>query len=125
HAMKPDALRTFALSLPEAHEQPHFERTSFRVGKKIFATMTRDGSEAMVKLAVLEEVEELLAQQPEVFFSYGKWTERHGALGLRLSKVSASLMRALVTAAWQGVATKRARAAFAPSRPRPRREARS
>ena len=37
--MTPAALRPFALSLPEAHEAPHFERASFRVGKKIFATL--------------------------------------------------------------------------------------
>jgi len=46
--MTPLAFRSFALSLPEASEPPHVERTSFRVGKKIFATMTADELEAMV-----------------------------------------------------------------------------
>jgi hypothetical protein len=41
-------VRAIAMSLPEAEEKPHFERTSFRVGRKIFATMTADGDEAMV-----------------------------------------------------------------------------
>ena len=45
------AFRKLALSLPEATEAPHFERASFRVGKKIFATMTADGDEAMVRVA--------------------------------------------------------------------------
>ena len=62
--MQPDALRRLALSLPEAHEAPHFERTSFRVGKKIFATMTADGAEAMVKLASPDDVEGLLSSKP-------------------------------------------------------------
>jgi predicted DNA-binding protein (MmcQ/YjbR family) len=33
-----DTLRKIALSLPETTEEPHFEKTSFRVKKKIFAT---------------------------------------------------------------------------------------
>lgn len=33
-----DSFRKLALSFPEATEEPHFEKTSFRVKKKIFAT---------------------------------------------------------------------------------------
>ena len=110
--MTPAALRRFALSLPEAHEAPHFERASFRVGKKIFATLTRAGDEAMVKLPSPDDVEGLLESQPETFFSYGTWTTRNGALGVRLNKVEAALMQQLVTEAWRGIAPKRAIAAF-------------
>jgi hypothetical protein len=31
--------RQLARSFPETSEQPHFEKPSFRVGKKIFATL--------------------------------------------------------------------------------------
>lgn len=34
-----DSFRDFALQLPETREEPHFKLTSFRVGKKIFATL--------------------------------------------------------------------------------------
>ena len=34
-----DDVRRIALSMPEAHEEAHFELASFRVGKKIFCTM--------------------------------------------------------------------------------------
>lgn len=122
--MSPEALRKLALSLPEAHEAPHFERTSFRVGKKIFATMTGDGREAMVKLASLDDVEDLLASQPAVFFSYGTWTTRNGALGVRLAKVTPTMMRQLVTGAWKSIAPKRALAVFEADGSRPRRPAR-
>lgn len=37
-------------ALPETREEPRFDRTSFRVKKKIFATMTKDGDEAMVRV---------------------------------------------------------------------------
>jgi hypothetical protein len=110
--MTPEALRKFALSLPEAHEEPHFERTSFRVGKKIFATMTPDGREAMVKLASPDDVEGLLSSRPDTFFGYGTWTTRNGALGVRLAKVESALMKSLVTGAWRAIAPKRALAAL-------------
>ena len=122
--MTPEALRRFALSLPEAREEPHFERTSFRIGKKIFATMTRDGREAMVKVAEPDEVEALLSMQPAAFFSYGTWTTRNGALGVRLEEVNAALLRQLVTAAWKSVAPRRAVAAFELAGTRARRRKR-
>jgi hypothetical protein len=100
-------LQRLALSFPEAHEAPHFERTSFRIGKKIFATMTPDGKEAMVRVPVQARVKELLREQPEVFFSYGTWTYKNGALGVHLAKVKPALMRELVTNAWTSIAPKR------------------
>ena len=107
--MTPDALRRIALALPDAHEAPHFQRTSFRVGTKIFATMTPEGDEAMVRVAPQSRVRELLAQDPNVFFSYGKWTTKNGALGVRLREIDAATMRELVRDAWSQVAPRRPR----------------
>ncbi len=103
--MTPAALRRFALSLEGAHEEPHFDRTSFRFEKRIFATMVPDGSEAMVRVPV-ESVAMWLESDPEVFFSYGKWTTNHGMLGVRLPKVPVALMKELLRDASQGVAAK-------------------
>jgi hypothetical protein len=111
-AMTAAAFRTLALSLPEASEAPHFSRVSFRVGKKIFATMVPDGSEAMVRVAPRAALYALLKAQPDVIFSYGGWTERNGSLGVRLAKVGAGQMRPLVIGSWKHVAPKRALAAF-------------
>ena len=41
--MKISEVRHFALSLPESSEKPHFDKTSFRIGQKIFATIPPDG----------------------------------------------------------------------------------
>ena len=120
-AMTPEALRQLALSLPESHEEPHFERTSFRVGKKIFATMTADGSEAMVKLPSPDDVDGLLSSEPAAFFSYGTWTVRNGALGVRLAKVRPAMMSQLVIGAWRSIAPKRAVAVFDAAESRSRR----
>jgi hypothetical protein len=110
--MNAKTFRKLALSLPEAHEEPHFDRASFRVGKKIFATMTADGREAMVRVEPMKRLEQLLATQPAVFFSHGAWTTRNGALGVRLGKVNAQLLQDLLLDSWARVAPKRLRAAF-------------
>jgi hypothetical protein len=110
--MTPAAFRRFALSLPEAHEEPHFERASFRVGKKIFATMTADGAEAMVRVAAAELRDALLADHGDVLFSYGGWTTRLGSVGVRLKKADAKMIEGLVVESWRSIAPKRAIAAF-------------
>jgi hypothetical protein len=81
-------------------------------GKKIFATMTADGLEAMVRVRPVDRCLALLDSDPEAFFDHGGFTRRNGALGVRLAKVDAKLMRQLVSDAWEDVA---------PRAPHPRR----
>ncbi len=40
-----DSLRKLALSFPEATEEPHFEKTSFRVKKKSLPPMMKNSKE--------------------------------------------------------------------------------
>jgi hypothetical protein len=44
-------MRKLALVLPEAEEKSHFEQPDFRVRNKIFAGLSRDGTEGNLKLA--------------------------------------------------------------------------
>lgn len=111
--MTAGSFRKLALSLPESREEPHFDRASFRVGKKIFATLTADGREVMVRVAPPERLFALLSGRPDVFFDHGGWTVRLGSLGVRLGKVDPALMRELLVDSWRHVAPKRARAALA------------
>ena len=57
----------------------------------VFATMTPDGAELMVRVPV-ESVGTWLSSDPDVFFAYGKWTTNQGALGVRLRKVERALV---------------------------------
>ena len=100
------------MALPEAEEKPHFDRTSFRVRNKIFATLTADGTEAMVTVKPRQRLYALLREHPNTFFSYGGWTERNGSLGVRLRHADAALLRELVTESWRRIAPKRAVAAL-------------
>ena len=105
--MTPAAFRKLAMSLPGAVELPHHERTSFRIGKKIFATMTQDGREVMIPVHPLPRCLALLDSDPSVFIDYGGWTRRYGSLGMRLSQVDAKLVEPLLREAWERVAPKR------------------
>lgn len=48
-------VETWALAFPEVVEMPHFEKTSFRVGKKIFATLDKKNQKAVVKLNEIDQ----------------------------------------------------------------------
>ncbi|GGH05956.1 MmcQ/YjbR family DNA-binding protein [Mucilaginibacter phyllosphaerae] len=50
-----DKLRQIALSLPQVTEDPHFEKTSFRINKKIFATAVPGHNRATVKLSPADQ----------------------------------------------------------------------
>jgi predicted DNA-binding protein (MmcQ/YjbR family) len=47
--------RKFALSFPEATEEPHFEKTSLRVKKKIFANYDEIKKRAYIKLSEIDQ----------------------------------------------------------------------
>jgi predicted DNA-binding protein (MmcQ/YjbR family) len=46
---------THCLSFDEVIEQPHFEKTSFRVNKKIFATLDFEKNKATFKLSPIDQ----------------------------------------------------------------------
>jgi predicted DNA-binding protein (MmcQ/YjbR family) len=50
-----ETVRTLALSFPEADEQPHFEKASFRIKKKIFATLSEKDKRCTVKLSPVDQ----------------------------------------------------------------------
>jgi hypothetical protein len=50
-----DNFRKLALSFPDAEEQPHFHLASFRVKKKIFATLWEKENRAMLKLSLVDQ----------------------------------------------------------------------
>lgn len=47
--------RNLALSFPESIEEPHWEKASFRVRKKIFATLSPDGKNVTLKLSLVDQ----------------------------------------------------------------------
>lgn len=64
--MRLDTARRFALSLPETTEEPHFEKSSFRVRGKIFATVPLGGKHLNVHVDA-DEARALIADDPAAF----------------------------------------------------------
>ncbi|WP_437599680.1 MmcQ/YjbR family DNA-binding protein [Sorangium sp. So ce590] len=128
-----DDLRKLALSLPEAEEQDHFGKPSFRVRGKIFATHWVEQEGAVLKLS-LEEQDSLVQAQPDVF-SVTPWGHQ-GWTRVELRRVDRTLLEELLVGAWRRVAPKRVVAQWdagrsgepaappgSPSRPQRRRRA--
>lgn len=102
-------VRLWALALPESEEHPHWEATSFRTRKKIFATFEEEKRVATLKLP-LGDQEAVTTLQPEVF-SLGGWSHQ-GWTRVDLTRVDPGEFRSLLTLAWRQIATKRAIKAF-------------
>src|SRR4051794_12832943 len=51
----PKDVKAFSLAFEEAEEQPHFEKQSFRVKKKIFATLDIKLNRAVLKLSPVDQ----------------------------------------------------------------------
>jgi hypothetical protein len=104
--MTQDDVRALALSLPEAVEEPHFDRASFRVRGKIFATLPPGGE--LVVLRLPELVKESLRQSdPQAYVPLpGAW-EKGRSTQLAIARMDAEKLIELVRLAWRGVAPKR------------------
>jgi predicted DNA-binding protein (MmcQ/YjbR family) len=50
-----EEVEKWALAFPKAVEMPHFEKTSFRVAKKIFATLDKKNKKVVVKLNEIDQ----------------------------------------------------------------------
>jgi hypothetical protein len=113
--MSPEDLRRLALALPEAYEDLHRGKPTFRVRAKIFALLAQPGGQGFFgldqsDLAVLkldrEDQLNLAAAHPgavEPTETYG----HHGWTYVRLPQVDETTLALLVRLAWAHVAPKR------------------
>jgi hypothetical protein len=106
--MTPDDVRALALALPETTEQPHFERTSFRVAGKIFATMPPDGETANV---LLGEEDARAAAEATDGVELLWWGRRLSGVRVVLGKVDPQVLSELLEDAWYRRAPRRIAAA--------------
>lgn len=102
--------REFALSLPGASEEPHFDMTSFRVRGKIFATVPPD--QCYLHAFVDEpEVHACVAENPEAFAAL-RWGQRISGLRIDLAAASAARIEELLEESWRRKAPRRLIAQF-------------
>ena len=101
-----ETFRTLALSFPDTEELPHFHLQSFRVRKKIFATLWRKENRAMLKLSLVDQ-SVFCAFDKAVFFPVpGAWGKQ-GATFVELKKVRKDMFKDALTTAYNGVVQKK------------------
>jgi hypothetical protein len=102
--------RRFALSLPDASEEPHFEMTSFRIGGKIFATVPPDEAYLHVFVAG-DEVSACVAEDPRAFEPL-VWGKQVRGLRIVLAAAADDRVAELLAESWRRKAPRRLVAAF-------------
>lgn len=98
-----DTFRKLALSFPEATEESHFEKTSFRVKKKIFATYDNKNKTACIKLS---EIDQDVFSSPDKTIIYpvdNRWGKQGWTL-IEMKKVHKDLFLDALTTAYCEVA---------------------
>ena len=94
--------RTVALSLPGAFEQDHFGSPSFRVNKKIFAQLSADEAEGLVKLLPA------LQEQVLLMYPHHSWPEphwgRYGWTRASWRNLPAGVVADLLKQSWRAIA---------------------
>jgi hypothetical protein len=99
--------RGIALSMPEATEGSHFGNTDFRVGGKIFATLSLEKEGFGVLLLSPEQQEGMVQDAPDVFSPVPGGWGRKGSTRVSLRRVTPDILEAALRTAWQKRAPKR------------------
>lgn len=99
--------RKLALTFPESSEEPHFEKTSFRVqGKKIFATLNEPENQAVVKLTDMQQSVYCVFDRTACYPVPNNWG-RQGWTIVQLDRVDAEFALDILKTAYCNVAPKK------------------
>lgn len=99
------AFRKLALSFPETIEQPHFEKTSFRVKKKIFSTLDISRGLAVVKLSDEDQSIFIAYNKKTIYPVKGAWGKQ-GWTTIELREIKKELLVVVLEASYQLVSNK-------------------
>ncbi len=99
-----DDFRKMAMVFPEAEELPHFEKTSFRVNKKIFATLS-DGI-ACLKFSPMEQSVFSTTDKTTIYPVPNKWGQQ-GWTFINLKQVRKEMLEDALKTAYCNVAPKK------------------
>lgn len=98
-----EKFREMALALDGTTEQPHFEKTSFRIGKKIFATLNEKHHRACVKLNEIEQNVFSAVSHSAIYPVPNKWGKQ-GWTNIDLTTVNPELLKDALDTAFNTVA---------------------
>ncbi len=101
-----EIFRQLALAFDEALEAPHFEKASFRINKKIFATLDIKNSKAVIKLSAIDQSVFCVYNKTIIYPAPGKWG-LHGWTIIELNKVGKNMLKDALTTSYCTVAPER------------------
>ena len=105
--MKGSDFRRIALSLPEAEEGSHFGNPDFRIGGKIFATLSLEREGYGVLLLSPEQQAGMVADAPDIFSPVPGGWGRKGSTRVLLAKVTPDVLKGALLLAWKRKTPKR------------------
>ncbi len=106
-----ETIKNIALSFPQTNEQPHFDKPSYRIGKKIFATHNLIENRICVKLSEIDQ-NVFSSFDPSVIYPVpNKWGKQGWTL-VNLETISHELLYDALLAAYCEVAPKKISDAF-------------
>ncbi len=100
--------RQIVLSFPDVIEQPHFEKTSFRINKKIFATLDTDNNRVVVKLSEIDQSTFSSYDNTIIYPAKGGWGKQ-GWTTLELKKIKKSMVKDALALSYQMVSSPKAK----------------
>lgn len=103
---KAEQFRKMALSFAEAEEAPHHEITSFRIKKKIFASLNEKENRATVKLNSIEQ-SVFCAFDSDVVYPVPNAWGKQGWTNINLKLVKEEMLKDLLCCAYCNVAPKK------------------
>src|SRR4029077_3922520 len=103
--------RRIALSLEGAEEGSHMGAADFRVGGRIFATLSSEKQGYGNLMLTPEQQADFVAEQPEIFLPIAGGWGRMGATHIWLAKADADVLACAMQTAWNLRLEKTAKAA--------------
>jgi hypothetical protein len=107
-------LQQLALLFEEVTEEPHFEKTSFRVSKKIFATLNAPNRQVTLKLSEIDQSVLCAFDKNIIYPVDGAWGKQGWTI-VELSKIREEMLKDALTLAYCCVAPKRLAIKYLPS----------
>src|SRR5687768_12574956 len=104
--VRPATLTQVALSSPGVEEQAYFEKSSFRVKKKIFATHAADSHVICVKLSEVDQSVFCTFDKTIIYPVDNKWGKQGWTL-VDLKKVRKTMLKDILATAYNEVAAKK------------------
>lgn len=101
-----ETFRKLAMSFPNATEEPHFEKTSFRVNKKIFASFDEKNNRAVLKLNEIDQ-SVFCASSEKIFYPIPNKWGKQGWTIVELSKVRPEMFEDALIQSYENVISKK------------------